>query len=417
MTPLAADPLAAPLLKHVRSRFPALASPWALFDNAGGSVPLAGVIERASAYMRGHAVQLGASYELSARATAEVEAGHRAAERLVNAEPGEVVLGASTTANLRLLARALRPGWGAATDIVVTNLDHEANIGPWRELERDGIQVREWRFRPGTAALHADDLEPLLTPRTALVCFTHCSNVVGTIHDAAAIIRRIHAAGTLACVDGVAFAPHRLVDVKALDADFYAVSLYKTFGPHLGLLYGRRELLRQARSQNHFFYGEDELPGKLEPGSVPHELAASLPAIPEYLLDLESRLPGGGSGEERERLARAYGAIAAHEAALVAPLLEFLRSRPGVRLLGEPSADPARRVPTVAFTVDGRDAAEIPAALDAAGVAVRYGHFYAHRAIAALGLLERGGIARVSMAHYNTPAEVEKLIAALERVL
>lgn len=417
MTPLAADPLPAALLKHVRAQFPALGPKWALFDNAGGSVPLAGVIERASAYMRGHAVQLGASYELSARATAEVAAGHRAAERLVNAEPGEVVLGASTTANLRLLARALRPTWGAATDIVVTNLDHEANIGPWRELEREGIQVREWRFRPGTAALHADDLEPLLTPRTRLVCFTHCANVVGTIHDAAAIIRRIHAAGALACVDGVAFAPHRLVDVKALDADFYAVSLYKTYGPHLALLYGRSELLRAARSQNHFFFGDDEVPYKLEPGGVPHELAASLPAIPEYLLDLESRLPGGGSGAERERLARAFDAIAAHEAALVAPLLEFLRSRTGVRIVGEPTADPARRVPTVAFTVDGRDAAEIPATLDAAGVAIRYGHFYAHRAIEALGLLGRNGVVRVSMVHYNTPAEVAKLIEALERAL
>jgi cysteine desulfurase family protein (TIGR01976 family) len=412
-----AEPLPAPLLQHVRKQFPALTAEWALFDNAGGSVPLAGVIERVRAYMSGHAVQLGASYALSARATEQVAEGHRAAERLVNAEPGEVVLGASTTANLRLLARALRPTWGAATDVVVTNLDHEANIGPWRELERDGIQVREWRFRPGTCALHVDDLDGLLTPRTRLVCFTHCANVVGSIHDAAGLIHRIHAAGALACVDGVAFAPHRLVDVKALDADFYAASLYKTYGPHLGLLYGRRDLLRRARTQNHFFFGDDELPYKLEPGGVPHELAASLPAIPEYLLDLESRLPGGGAGSERERLARAFAAIAAHEAALVAPLLEFLRARPGVRLLGEPTADPARRVPTVAFTVDGRDAAGIPAALDTAGVAIRYGHFYARRAIEALGLLERNGIVRVSMVHYNTPAEVARLIEALDRVL
>jgi cysteine desulfurase family protein (TIGR01976 family) len=417
MTAPAAAPFDAATLAHVRSRFPALASDWALFDNAGGSVPLGAAIERVRGYMERGAVQLGATYALSERATAEVAEGHRAAERLVNAEPGEVLLGASTTANLRLLARALRPNWGAATDVVVTNLDHEANIGPWRELERDGILVREWRLRPGTGALHVEDLEPLLTPRTRLVCFTHCSNVVGTIHDAAAIVRRIHEAGSLACIDGVAFAPHRLVDVKALDADFYAVSLYKVYGPHLAALYGKRELFRAARSQNHFFFGDDELPYKLEPGGVPHELAASLPAVPEYLLDLESRLPGGGAGPERERLARAFAAIAAHEAALVAPLLDFLRSRPGVRLVGEPVADPARRVPTVAFAVEGRDAAGIPAALDAAGVAIRYGHFYARRAIEALGLLERNGIVRVSMAHYNTPDEVGRLIEALAKVL
>ncbi len=417
MNPIAPALLPADLLDHVRSRFPALGSRWALFDNAGGSVPLGSVVDRAAAYMRGHAVQLGATYELSARATAEVAAGHRAAERLVGAAPGEVVLGASTTANLRVLARALRPTWGAATDIVVTNLDHESNIGPWRALEREGIRVREWRFRPDTGELHVEDLEPLLTSRTRLVAFTHCSNVVGTVHDAAAIVRRIHAAGAMACVDGVAFAPHRLVDVAAIGADFYAVSLYKTYGPHLALLYGRLDRLREARSQNHFFYGEDELPHKLEPGSVPHELAASLPAIPEYLLELEARLPGGGAGDERARLARAFDAIAAHEAALAGPLLAFLRGRPGVRIVGEPAADPARRVPTVAFTVEGRDSSEIPAALDAAGVAIRYGHFYAHRAIEAMGLLPRNGIVRVSMVHYNTPAEVARLVEALDKVL
>jgi len=417
MKPVAPALLPDDLLAHVRSRFPALSSGWALFDNAGGSVPLGSVVDRAAAYMRGHAVQLGATYELSARAGAEVAAGHRAAERLVGAAPGEVVLGASTTANLRTLARALAPLWGPGDEVVVTNLDHESNIGPWRALEREGIGVREWRFRPETAALHAEDLEPLLGPRTRLVAFTHCANVVGSLHDAAAIVRRIHAAGALACVDGVAFAPHRLVDVAAIGADFYAVSLYKTYGPHLALLFGRHDRLLEARSQNHFFFGEDELPYKLEPGGVPHELAASLPAVPEYLLELESRLPGGGAGEERERLARAFDAIAAHEAALVEPLLAFLRGRRGVRIVGEPTADPSRRVPTVAFTVDGRDASEIPAALDAAGVAIRYGHFYAHRAIEAMGLLARNGVVRVSLVHYNTPAEVARLLEALDKTL
>ncbi len=415
--PAGAAPLPAPLLAHVRAQFPALGTDWALFDNAGGSVPLAGVIERVRDHMASRGVQLGASYELSAQATAAVAAGHHAAERLVNAGPGEVVLGASTTANLRLLARALAPGFAPGDEIVVTNLDHEANIGPWRALAESGVVVREWRLRPATGTLELDDLEALLTARTRLVCCTHCANVVGTIHDAAAIVRRVHAAGALVCLDGVAYAPHRLVDVQALDADFYAVSLYKVYGPHLALLYGRGELLRAARSQNHFFIGEDELPYKLEPGSVPHELAASLPAILDYLLDVDAHLPGGGAGEERTRLARTFAAFAAHEAALAAPLLEFLRTRRGVRLVGELSADPALRVPTVAFSVDGRDAAEIPARLDAARVAIRYGHFYAHRAIEALGLHARGGIVRVSMVHYNTPAEVQRLIAALDEAL
>ena len=412
-TPFAPEPLAA-----LRARFPALATPWALFDNAGGSVPLGGVIDRVADYMRRYGVQLGASYELSQQAGALVAAGHLAAETLMGAQPGEVFLGASTTANLRLLARALRPLWNSGDEIVVTNLDHEANVSPWRWLEREGLVAREWRLRPDTHALHAEDLEPLLNARTRLVAFTHCANVVGTIHDAAGIVRRVHAAGALACIDGVAFAPHRLVDVKAIGADFYAVSLYKLYGPHLGMLYGRRELLERAHGQYHFFHDESEVPYKLEPGGVVHELAAALPGIVDYLLELESELPGASPATpERSRLTRAFDAIAQQESALVAPLLAFLHGRRGVRVLGEPSADPARRVPTVAFTVAGHRASEFPPLLDAEQVAVRYGHCYAQRAIDALGLLEQDGVVRVSMAHYNTPAEVSRLIAALDEAL
>ncbi len=298
-------PFTPELLSQARSRFPALATPWALFDNAGGSVPLGGVIDRVTGYMRRYGVQLGASYELS--------------------------------------------------------------------------------------------------------------------QQAGALVARVHAAGALACLDGVAFAPHRLVDVKTIGADFYSISLYKLYGPHIGMLYGRHELLECARGQYHFFHAESELPYKLEPGGVVHELAASVPGILEYLLELEAGLPAAAAvmpaGAVRSRLARAFDAIARHESALVAPLLEFLGDRRGVRVLGESSADPARRVPTVAFTVEGRKASEFPPMLDARHVAVRYGHFYAYHAIAALGLLERDGVVRVSMAHYNTPAEVTRLIEALDEVL
>jgi cysteine desulfurase family protein (TIGR01976 family) len=400
-----------------RSRFPALREDWALFDNAGGSPPLAGVIARVGEYMSRWQVQHGASYALSAHATELAAAAHRAMEVLVNAAAGEVVLGASTTANVRLLARALAGRFAPGDEIVVTDLDHEANVGAWRELEANGVVVREWRFDTGSCELTLAGLEPLLGPRTKLVCFTHCSNVVGRVHDAAAFVRRIHAAGALACVDGVAFAPHRHVDVKAIGADFYLVSLYKVFGPHLGLLFGRRELLREAKSQNHWFIGGDEVPYKLEPGSVPHELLASLPAINSYLFELDERHGGDPASASALRLARAFDAITTYEAALAAPLLAFLASRPGVRVLGRADADAAGRVPTIAFTVDGRGAHELPAALDTHGVAIRWGHFYAHRAMEALGLHARGGVVRVSMAHHNTPAEVDRLVAALATVV
>ncbi len=408
----------------VRPRFPALSEDWALFDNAGGSVPLGGVIERVREYMSRWQVQHGGTYRHSATAAALVTDGIGAAARLVNARPDEIVLGPSSTMNVRLLARALRPLWQAGDEIVVTNLDHEANIGAWRALESEGLRVREWRFDPDTLELSWAGLEPLLTDRTRLVCFTHCSNLVGTFHDAAGLIRRVHEAGALACVDGVAFAPHRRVDVRALDADVYFLSLYKVYGPHLGLLYGKRDLLLAARSQNHFFIGEDEVPLKLEPGHVVHELVASLPAIVEYLLELEASLGAAAApaaaaspAPESARLERAFDAIARHEATLVAPLLDFLGSRRGVRVLGRREADPARRAPTVSFVADGVDSATVPPRLDREQIAIRYGHFYAYRAIEALGLVRRNGVIRVSMLHYNTPAEVARLTAALDRAL
>lgn len=403
-------------LDHVRSWFPALATPWALFDNAGGSVPARGVVERVARYMGTHQVQLGATYALSRDAAAAVAEGRKAAERLVGAEEGEVVLGPSTSALAQQLAAALRPTWREGDEVVVTNLDHEANIGPWRALAASGVVVREWRFRPETMTLELADLEPLLTPRTRLVAFTHVSNVVGTVHDVAAITRRVRAAGALSCVDGVAFAPHRHVDVKALGVDFYLVSLYKVFGPHVGLLYGRRDLLLAGRSRNHFFLGEDAVPYKYEPGGVCHELVGSLAGITEYLDAIDARHFGAPAGPQ-DRLARTFEAFARHEEALVAPLLELLGSRNGVRVLGEPTAARARRVPTVAFTVDGVDSASVPRALDGREVAIRYGHFYAFRAIEALGLLARNGVVRVSMLHTNTPAEVARLVEALDAVL
>jgi len=400
-----------------RSRFPALSEDWALFDHAGGSVPVAHVIDRVADYMRRWQVQHGATYRHSAIAAARFAEGRRAMAELIGASPDEVVLGPSCTMNLRIMARALRPMFEPGDEIVVTDLDHEANVGPWRALQEDGVVLREWRFDRATLALDRAGLEAVLGPRTRMVCFTHCSNITGTIQDAAALVRRIHAAGALACVDGVAFAPHRRVDLRAIGADLYAVALYKTFGPHIGLLYGRRDLLRRARGQNHFFIGEDDVPYKFEPGNASHELVAALPGILEYLLELEARSFPGGEGDTDTRLARVFDAIAAHESALCGPLLAFLSEQPHVRVFGEPAADPARRVPTVAFRAEGRSSRGIVDALDAARIGARHGHFYAHRAVGALGLPERDGVVRISMLHTNTTQEVERVIAALAQIL
>lgn len=402
-------------LDFVRAQFPALETPWALFDNAGGSVPARSVIERIADYMSSVQVQHGASYALSVEAGERVAAGRDLAARLVGADPGEVVLGASSTVLVRLLAQALRPLLSEGDEVVVTNLDHETNIGPWRALEASGIVVREWRFRDETLELHAEDLDPLLNGKTRLVAFTHCSNLIGSVHDVRAIASKIRAAGALSCVDGVAYAPHRQVDVRELGVDLYFLSLYKTYGPHLGMLYGRRELLERMRGQSHPFVSEDSVPAKYEPGNVSHELAAGIQGVADYFEAVDARHTSGERPPETQ-IGRCYQLFEEQESLLAQPLLTFLKERPGVRLLGR-SAAGVDRVPTISFVVDGRDSSEIPTALDEHKVAIRYGHFYAERAVRDLGLMEQNGVVRISMVHYNTEKEVERLLRELDRVL
>lgn len=400
----------------VRAHFEGLGDDWALFDNAGGSLPAKQVVDRVRHYLETLCVQLGATYPRSAASTEAVDEGRRAVATLMNAKDDEVVINGSTTLNVYILAQALRATWQDGDEIVVTNLDHEANVGAWRRLEETGIVVREWKFDRASMSLRVEDLEPLLGPRTKLVCFTHCSNVVGTIHDVPTITKTVHDAGALVCVDGVAYAPHRPIDVAAWDVDFYLCSLYKVYGPHLAALYGKRGHLLAARSQNHFFIGNDEVPYKLQPGNVNHELSAALPGILEYF-DAIADAHGVSGGTARERLDGLGPLIAEHEASLAKPLLEFLDGHPKVRIVGERTADPAKRVPTIAFTVDGHHAEDIATALEADRVAARWGHFYAARAIEVLGLEDAGGIVRVSAVHYNTADEVQRAIEAIDRAL
>ncbi len=406
-------------LDFARAQFPALAAGWAFLDNAGGSQVLASVADRVREYLLTTSVQVGASYEPSRLAAERIAAAARACALLVNAaDPSEVVLGPSSTQLLQNLARAFRERIGPGDEIVVTNADHEANVTPWLRLaEERGATVRVWPADPATAGLGLASLAPLMTGRTRLVCFPHVSNVVGTVHPVAEIARFVHQRGALVCVDGVAYAPHRAVDVRAWDIDLYVFSLYKVFGPHQGLLYGRRELLLDLANVNHVFVPKDALPYKFLPGNLNYELAHGVPAIVEYLEELGRRAGAAADSTARERIEAAFAAIARHEEGLTAPLLEYLAGKPGVRLLGDPSSGRAGRIATVAFSVEGRSSAEIPAAVDAFRIGIRYGDFHARRLIESLGLAERNGIVRISMAHYNTPEEMERLIAALETVL
>ena len=391
----------------IRRHFPGLAGEWAYMDNAGGSQVLAGVADRVREFLLTTPVQHGASYAPSQDAARKVAEATAALARMINAaRPEELVIGPSTTFLLQQLARGMAPGFRPGDEIVVTNVDHELNIGPWRGLEAQKVVVREWRVDPVSHELDLGDLERLLGPRTRLVCVTHCSNVLGTIMPIAEIARLVHAAGAELCVDGVALAPHRPVDVQALGCDWYVYSFYKTYGPHQAVLWGRFDRLLELASLNHFFIGKDRVPYKLQPGNVNYELAYGCAGIPEYLAAL---------GEHHR--AEPFDVIAAHEEALAERLLGWLRGRNDVRIIGRRGSSRNERVPTVSFVVEGRPSSAVVAAVDPHRVGIRFGDFYARHLIEALGLAAQDGVVRVSMVHYNTLAEVDRLIAALDQAL
>ncbi|MDH3228371.1 MAG: aminotransferase class V-fold PLP-dependent enzyme [Alphaproteobacteria bacterium] len=400
-----------------RAQFANLEQPWALFENAGGTIVPNQVVDRLTGYMRDCQVQPAGPYAPSEEAAERIRTAQRLMEEMMGAETGEVMVGPSTTMNVYLLAQALRPWFAEGDEVVVTNLDHEANSGAWRRLAEFGVTVREWRVAPDTAELEIGALENLLSERTRLVCFTHCSNIAGGFNDVAAITRLVHDAGALVCVDGVAFAPHRQLDVKAWDVDFYLCSPYKIYGPHLGLLYGKRELLLRARAQNHYFISESEVPLKLNPGGPNHELTAALTGIVDYFKTLHRHHFGESNLPLHGRLGQLYALFAEHEERIAAPFVDFLTADPAIQMIGRRTADQQQRAPTFSFLVAGRDSDEIPAALATRGIGIGSGDFYAARLIDALGVRDRGGVVRASMVHYNTADEVERLIAALTELL
>ncbi|THF88047.1 cysteine desulfurase-like protein [Deinococcus sp. KSM4-11] len=406
-------PALTPQLDFVRSQFPALTGPWTFLDNAGGSQVLTGVADRVRDYLVQTSVQLGATYAVSQEAAARVADGTRAAAELINAaDVREVVLGSSATQLVSNFAQSFGATLKEGDEVIVTSTDHEANIGAW--LRTRGAVVRVWRPQPDTLELQLADLDALMTPRTRLVCVTHASNILGQINPVAEIARRVHAGGAQVFVDGVAYAPHRLVDVQALDVDYYMFSFYKVFGPHISLLYGRLEHLLALPNINHNFVGEQAIPYKLQPGNVNYELTYSLRAITDYLEELGMRVQPGTQG--RAALTAAYGAIAAHESMLAGLLLDHLRGKARVRIIGPATADPAVRVATVSFVVEGRASSDYPQALDDHHIAIRYGNFYARRLMDELALDPVEGVVRVSMAHYNTAQDVQRLIAGLDAV-
>lgn len=402
-------------IDFVRRQFPALSGPWAFFDNAGGSQILERAVDRIREFLLTRNVQTGGTYAVSVKAKEAVELARAALTTLVNASrPEEIVMGPSTTVLLQQLARAMRRQFSSGDEIIVTDADHESNIGPWLGLAEQGVTIKTWRLNQATFELDLSDLEKLMMPRTKLVCVSHVSNVLGTINPVAEIAKIAHRHGARICVDAVAYAPHGAIDVKAWDVDYYVFSLYKVFGPHHAVLYGKYDQLLELDGLYHYFYGRDRVPHKLEPGNVNYELSFAAVGIVDYLLELGAK--DNPQGTERERIITAFAGIGAHERVIGERLLSWLRARNDCRIIGRTHAD-AGRVPTVSFIIDGVDSGDLAKAVDPFNVAVRFGDFHARRLIEALNLSDKNGVLRVSMAHYNTLAEVDALINALESAI
>jgi cysteine desulfurase family protein (TIGR01976 family) len=403
-------------LESIRAEFPALAGGTVFLDNAGGSQVLRRVADRVRDYLLTSSVQLGASYAASVAAGDKVLAARRAVAELINAPfDDEVVMGGATTALMFMLTQALMSGIQPGDEIIVTDTDHEANIGGWMRLQQAGAVVKVWQVNRDSLALELPDLDRLLGPRTKWLAMTWASNILGTVNPVDEVARRVHALGARLCVDAVAYAPHRLVDVQASGADVVVFSFYKVFGPHYAVMWVRRELLLSLPSLNHFFIGQDVLPYKLQPGNVNYELSYGCIGIHEYLCDTGTALGAGGT--PRQRMQAAFDAFERHEDLLCEQLLGWLRGRKGVRVVGHAAARDGRRVPTISFVVAGQAPQAIVRHVDRFDIGIRHGDFYARRLIEALGLQSRGGVVRVSMAHYNTPAEIGQLVRHLDEVI
>jgi cysteine desulfurase family protein (TIGR01976 family) len=404
-------------IDFVRAQFPAFSEPdlqnFGFFENAGGSYACGAVIERLERYYRQTKVQPYYSFPASRQAGALMDTARSRMAAWLNVATDEIHFGPSTSQNTYVIAQALRQHLKPGDEVVVTNQDHEANIGAWRRLEADGIVVREWKVDPDSGELDPEALEAWLGPRTRAVAFTHCSNVVASINPVRELTDRIHAAGAIAIVDGVSFCPHGLPDVAELGADIYLFSLYKVYGPHLGVMFMRAELNAELPNQGHFF--NSGKPGsRFTPAGPDHAQIAASNGVIDYFESIYQH-HFGKPAEAAVQARAVQQLLRAREIALLQPLLDFMHGHPRIRLVGRRRA--AERAPTVAFTVRGLACSELGAALAEHQLGLGVGDFYAYRLLHVLDASADGQALRASFVHYTREEEVSRLIEALDRLL
>ncbi|MCP3904565.1 MAG: cysteine desulfurase-like protein [Planctomycetes bacterium] len=400
----------------VRAWFPALASDTVFLENAGGSQVPRVVADGIRDYMLTKYVQLGAGYPEADAADAVVDGAHAFMDRFVNAgAAGRVILGPSCTRLVGTLAECCARAWEPGDEIVVMESGHEANVGPWTRLAERGFTVRTWKVDPASMTCPIESLKKLLSPRTRMVAMVHVSNLLGGINDVAAVTRLVHGAGARIIVDGVAYAPHRAIDVQRWGVDWYVWSTYKVYGPHMGAMFGRYDAFAELPTPNHFFIGRDDVVYAFEPGGVCHEGCAGLLSLQQYLGFLAGANGKQPIDADRATIVGAYDAMTALELPLQQRLVRWLRERPGFRIVGPVHGEPTR-VGTISFVHDRLAPSEIVAAAQARDIGIRNGHMYAHRLCSALGLEPEEGVVRASLVHYNTMDEIDRLIEVLESI-
>ena len=403
--------------EFVRSQFPAFSEPsldgWGFFENAGGSYACRQVISSLNDYYTQTKVQPYYNYPASEKAGAAMDDSYSRLAAYLNVAENEVQFGPSTTQNLYVLSHAFRELWNEGDEIIVSNQDHEANAGFWRRLEKTGIVIKEWCVDPESGLLNPNDLEGMLSQKTRLLAFPHCSNIIGHVNPVAEIVSRVKKAGVCVVVDGVAYAPHGLPDIGSLGADIYLFSLYKTWGPHLGLMTIKKDVMDALPNQGHFF-NEQYSRKKMMPAGPDHAQIAAASGVAHYL-DTIYEHHFSMAVDQAEKGHHLKKLFQDQERRLLSGLLEWLKQRDDIYILGPD--DPEQRVPTVSIVPKKKSIQEIFTVLTAEKLMVGHGHFYGVRPILGMNVPIETGVLRLSFLHYTTDEEVSQLIEGLSKAL
>ena len=406
-------------IDYVRSQFPAFKDPiskdWSFFENAGGSYVPKNVIDKLTEFMTSTKVQPYAEYPMSKIAGENMDKATELFARMINAKNNEILIGGSTSINLYVLSNALKNNLSPGDEVIVTNQDHEANISPWRRLEDYGAKIIEWKFNLNDHELKISELEKLINSKTKILAVTHCSNIVGSVNNLKKICDIAHQYNVIVIGDGVSYAPHGFPNVKELGVDFYTFSLYKTYGPHLALLYGREEILKNLPNQNHEFL-QGQYPYTINPGGPNHEELVSLIGIYEYFDNLYNHHYNNTNVNILEKISKINNLISEHEKEIANPILNYLDTREDLNLIGKNKITNKNRAPTISFYSKKKSSKEISNNLYRYKIATRNDNFYAWRCLKYLGINTDDGVVRLSMTHYNNSQDTINVLNALKNV-